>query len=449
MEPPEPRLKSRPASDSAALLREFQADVVELETRAAPRSAVWLLWTMVALVLVALAWSYVANIDRVVVAPGRIVTTAQRIVVQALATSRIEEIAVQIGQVVRKGEVLVRLDPTYARADLAQASDRASSFSAQLDRLSAESAQRNYQAKSGAEQRLQDGIYRERRAQYASTLNAHDSEIARLEAATKTNVEQSAGLRENLRILRELEDMRGRLAASQFAAKADLLEAQRRRVETETELRRMENQNAELVHQLGKARAERATFVRDWQRKIGEELVTVKRDHDATTEQLNKARQQHALIELRAPVDAVVLELAQRSAGSVAKEADPIVTLVPLDAPLEAEVEIRAADIGFVRAEQSARIKLDAFPFQKHGTLKGRVRVVTEDAFAKDDRGSTTLTYRARIVFESRELRRVPDRFRLIPGMSLAAEIRIGERTVLEYLLYPLWQAFDEGLREP
>lgn len=437
-----------PARAARAALHEFQPDIIALEQNPLPRVAHVLLWTIIGFIVAAIVWAWLAEVDRVVSATGRVITTAQRIVINPLATSQIVELPVEVGRIVKKGDVLVRLDPTFARADLAQFSERAASVSAQFDRIEAEIEGRGYNGAQG-EERLQADIYRQRLAQHQSTLRAHEGEIRRLESALTTNREQAAGLRENHRVLSELEAMRAKLAQTQHAAKAELLEATRRRLEAETEMKRLVNQEAELRHQVAKAQAERSTYIQDRQRRSSEELVAVKRERDAILEQVKKARQQQELVEMRSPADAVVLEIAQRSAGSVAKEAEPIVTLVPLDAPLEAEVEIRASDIGFVRAGQQARIKIDAFPFQRHGTLQGAVRTVTEDSFQKDERLGANVVYRARLRFETTTLRHAPENFRLIPGMTLTGEIRVGERSVLSYLLYPLIQTFDEGLREP
>lgn len=441
----------RAAKEPARHVRDFQPDIVALEDNPMPGGAQWLLWIVLAFVAVAIAWMALAEVDRVVVAPGRAVTTAQRIVINPLVNSQVVDLPVSVGQVVRKGEVLVRLDPTFAQADVAQLTDRLASVSAQYERLAGErkGAVPGNGAELKEEQRMQADIARQRQAQHRSALRALEDEVGRLESALATNRQQSQGTRESYRVAVELEQMRGNLAKSGHVTKSDLLEATRRRIEIETEMKRLESQEAELRHQLSKARAEREAYLQDWQRRIAEDLVSVKRERDALAEQLKKALQQQQLVDLRAPADAVVLEVAARGSGSVAKEAEPIVTLVPLDAPLEAEVEIRAADIGFVRTGQKARIKLDAFPFQRHGTLQGTVRTVTEDAFQKDERVGSTLVYRARVTFDTRALRQVPETFRIIPGMTLTGEIRVGERSVMSYLLWPLIQTFDEGLREP
>jgi hemolysin D len=153
-------------------------------------------------------------------------------------------------------------------------------------------------------------------------------------------------------------------------------------------------------------------------------------------------------VALTAPADAVVLEVAKRSIGSIVREAEPVFTLVPLDVPLEAEVLVEARDIGHVGPEQEVRVKLDAFPFQKHGTASGVVRTISEDAFTDEGKGERSF-YRARVVLTDSRLERIPETFRLIPGMTVVAEIKVGRRSVLSYFLYPLLRGLDESIREP
>src|SRR5262249_39050731 len=160
--------------------------------------------------------------------------------------------------------------------------------------------------------------------------------------------------------------------------------------------------------------------------KSAEELVQARRDHDAAVKQLDKAARRNAVTVLTAPADAIVLEVAQRSVGSVMKEAEPLYTLVPLDSPLEAEVSIEGLDVGHVETGAEARMKLEPWPFQKHGTLSGRVRTISDDTFTPDPKkeGQQRPYYKARVEVTAIEMRNVPASFRLIPGMAVTAEIK-------------------------
>jgi len=132
---------------------------------------------------------------------------------------------------------------------------------------------------------------------------------------------------------------------------------------------------------------------------------------------------------------------------------------VPLDAPLEAEVQIGAGDVGLLHLGDPARLKLDAFPFQRHGTVPAALATISEDTFAHEqgdgqsqsagaDKGGEAF-YRGRLDLGTVSLRNLGSHVRLLPGMALTAEIVIGRRSVISYLLYPVMKGFDEALREP
>jgi hemolysin D len=108
--------------------------------------------------------------------------------------------------------------------------------------------------------------------------------------------------------------------------------------------------------------------------------------------------------------------------------------------------------VGHVKAGDKVHIKLDAFPFQKHGTLEAKVRTLSEDAFKRETTSAdagTDAYYVSRIDLGSAKLKNMDPHARLLPGMTLTAEIVVGKRTVLSYLLWPLTKGLDEAIREP
>jgi HlyD family secretion protein len=242
--------------------------------------------------------------------------------------------------------------------------------------------------------------------------------------------------------------MRNMLFDNQTGSRLSVLEARSLRLEVEGDLEQLRRQEAELAHQIEGLRAQRQVFLEDLRRATLEELAEVRSDHELLSEDLRKAEYRRQKVVLTAPGDAVVLDVADRSVGSVVREAEPMFTLVATDQPVEVEVAVDTSDIARVQPGQSARVKLTAYPFQKHGTATGIVRTVSGDAFAPED-GTRLPFYRARIELTDVALRDVPESFRLLPGMTVLAEIHAGHRTVLSYFLYPLLRGLDESVREP
>jgi HlyD family secretion protein len=447
----------KPHADSVAG-GAFLSEAEEIEKQAPPWQARGTLYLLAAVLISAAIWASFAKVDRIVVGRGKLITTTPTLVVQPLEPSMIRSIDVQVGQVVKKGARLARFDPTFASSDLSQLATRHASLDAQVKRLEQELAgeRAGSVAPGNAEEALQSRIFFERRANFESRVLALDEDVKRLMAAVDGNRRREAVLRERLNTMLEIQRMHEKLGEGQYVPKLKILETQRERLQIEHELEQSRDSAAQLARELAKLEADRAAFEKDWRQKIMEELVVVRRDRDAIADQLRKAERKSELTIVTAPADGVVQEIAKRSAGSVLKEAEPLLTLVPLDAPLEAEIQIDARYISYVRAGDRARVKLDAFPFQQYGVIKGRVRTVSEDAFVRTEGNGDEQTsgreayYLARVAFEDLSgLRGVPQDSRFLPGMTLTAEVIFGDRTVMSYLLYPIMRSLDEGLRSP
>lgn len=182
-----------------------------------------------------------------------------------------------------------------------------------------------------------------------------------------------------------------------------------------------------------------------------EALVKARKEEKGVSEGLIKANRMNELVVLTAPEDGIVLDLAKRSVGSVVQPAEPVLTLLPLDAPLFAEVMIGAGDAGYAKSGDEVLIKLDAFPYQRHGTLSGRLRSIRMDTGQGGPSPAPTgnLTHRGQVELTADRLRALPEGTRPIPGMSVTAEIKVGSRSVISYFLYPVIRGLDESIREP
>jgi hemolysin D len=434
----------------------FQSDACAVEHAPVPRVARSMVWLLLLVIATAVGWACVAKLDRVVAATGRIITPVPKLVVQPLEISSIRKINVEPGQTVKKGDVLAELDPTFAHADQAQLEKRRELLEAQIARMRAEVIDADFVAgrDAGADYLVQQALFAQRRRERDLKVASIDQQLAQVEAAL-VGTRTGAGLLDSqLGLARELEQMRDKLAAAGNVAKSVLLESRQKRLEIEVSQKAATDRLVELQHQGAALIAQRAGFLEEWHRTTAEQLITAQTERGDIVEQIQKAERKSSLVLLRAPEDAVVLEVADRSPGGVVQEAETLFTLVPIGTTLEAEVEINASDVGYVAVGDSVRVKLDAFPFQRHGLLQGRLRTVSEDAFVRrpGDPGATdgpANYYRARVQLTTTQLRNVPEQTRLLPGMGVRGEILVGDRRVITYFLYPLIRAFDESLREP
>ena len=434
---------------------EFLPDADAIERGPLPRFVRVTLHVMLLAFVSFILWACLSPVEKIVVAHGRLVNPLPNIVVQPLETSIIQSIDVRVGQIVKKGQVLATLDPTFSAADESQLRIRLQSLDTQAAGLRAELSGKPGAAVtsgSSADAQLQSQLSNERKANFEAQKTKMDQNIARLKAGLETNKHDQQILALRVKSLREVEAMQEQLMAEQFGAKMHLLEARDRRLGVERDMDMQRNKAIEMASELASAEAERSAFDKSWRQKAMEDLLTASRDRDGINEQLAKADKRLKMIQMVAPADGVVLEIGKLSVGSIVREAEALFTLVPLGAELEAEVQIDSLDIGYIKPGAVTHLKVDAFSFMKHGMLEGKVRTISQDSFKRDatdkNGGGMDAYYLSRIQYKG-ELKKMTEGTRLLPGMTVSAEIVVGHRTVMSYLLYPLTRALDESIREP
>jgi HlyD family secretion protein len=171
-----------------------------------------------------------------------------------------------------------------------------------------------------------------------------------------------------------------------------------------------------------------------------------------------KQAHKHGQLELEAPVSGIVKDIASHTAGTVVNPGTILLTVVPVDEPLIAEVQVKNQDVGFIAPNQTARDKVSAFPFQKYGMLDGEVMHMGADStdtasgrseeINPESRLGVASHYKARIRIAEQRLTRNNENHALLPGMQVVAEMKLGERTVLEYLLSSVAKVVNEAGRE-
>jgi hemolysin D len=439
-----------------AVVSEFQSDAIEVEEHTPPRFARVTLYCVVALILAAVGWAAGSQVDMIVAAQGKLITTRPNLVVQPLETSVIRQIHVRAGDVVNRGDVLATLDPTFSQADLDQLRTRVAAFDATINRLKAELGGYDFVVTDTAnpDDVLQGEMFLQRRTFYESQLRNFDAQIASALANLKTSHDEEAVLVQRLETVRSIETMRGTLMDKEVGSKLNFLLSRDARLEVETNLSRIRGNQADYEHKVEKTRADRQVFVEEFRRTAYQDLVETLAKRNSAAEDLKKVELRRQLIMLSAPADSIVLEIANRTVGSVVREAETLFVLVPRNVPLQAEINVEGKDIGRVAVGQPVRIKFEAFPFQKYGTGSGNVRVISHDTFAPDTKGEGARRipapyYRVLVDVTDTKLRRQPERIQMIPGMAVTAELKVGRRSVISYFLYPLLRGLDESIREP
>lgn len=452
-------MSARQEAATNRMLLEFQSPTIALISKPVPAVAHYATYLMASMLAVFMVIAGTVPIDRVVTASGRIVSQSSNMLVQPLETSIIRSIDVAVGQRVKKGDLLARLDPTFSGADFASLESQTKSLQAEVDRLTAEANNKPYIGDSTGPGQLQAAIFKQREAERGFKVETYRQKISSLEAAMVKAQGEIRSYSAQMRIASDMLAARQRLEREGVGSKFNTQQA----LSTLTEQQRALNGSTQTAisakQDMDALIAERDGYVQQFRGETSQQLNEAGRKLADATEQLSKARRRHDLVDIRADRDAVVLSVANVSVGSVMNAAEPFITLVPDDATMELDAAIPATDVGFVRVGDPVVIKFDAYRFFEHGYAEGHVRVVAPDSQANPLEGPDKpkletaplgpTVYRVKLSIDTMKLTDVPPDFRLQPGLGASADIKVGKRTMANYMLARVMPSLREGMREP
>lgn len=426
-----------------------------------PRSARGTTWVIASMVLALTVAMGIIPVDQVVTAPGVIVAQSPTILVQPLETAIVRSIDVREGQTVHAGDLLAHLDSTFAAADLGALTSQVATLKAEVARLQAEVQGKPF-TYSGSDPNmvLQASIFGHRHAEFESKVDDYNNRISELNVEITRALADAAGYRSRLGVAANIVQMRQRLQDLEVGSKLNSLTAADTHAEMQRAMTNAQHTADSAKLQLAAMRSERDAYVQGWKADAAQSLSTAAQQLTDAREQLNKANLRRQLVELRADRDAIVQSVAKVSVGSVLQSGEQFMTLVPTDAPLEVEANISGRDSGFVHIQDPVSIKFDTFAFSQYGMAEGTVRIVSPDSFnpqseqrnptgALPPLPTTEPFYRARISIDKVGLHDVPAGFRIIPGMPITADIKVGKRTMLSYLMNRVLPIAQEAMREP
>lgn len=438
-------------------VRQFQSETEAIRQVKEPLSTRITLYVLVAFVLSGLALISFTMLDRVVQSQGgKIVPVGQVAVYQALDQSIIKSIDVREGDQVRPGQLLATLDQTFTSADVSQYKAQIASLEAQVARDEAELAGKPLVYPESQDRDvqnynlLQKALYNQRIAQYNAQITSFDSKMKQTEATINKLRGDDSRYRQREEIAQKIEDMRTTLAEHGTGSQLNMFASQDTRLELIRTIENTHNSLVESQNTLASISADRDAFKQQWFAQLSQELVKTRNDLDAARSSYEKAAKRQDLVRLTATDPAMVLTIAKLSVGSVLKPGDPLITLMPLDTALEAEIKIASRDVGYVRAGDRCVLSIDAYNAAEHGTAEGVVRWISEGAFTLDeDNKPVEAYYKARCSVDPSHLVAVPSNFRLLPGMTLTADINVGRRSVAMYLIGGMLHGFGTAMREP
>ncbi|MDO9234417.1 MAG: HlyD family type I secretion periplasmic adaptor subunit [Aquabacterium sp.] len=412
-------------------------------------------WGLMILFVLALLWSFFGQVDIVAVAPGRIIVSDRTKVIQPLEASVVKKVLVKDGERVQAGQVLVELDPTMASADKASVQEQRKASASEVMRTRAllqslSNSKLLTPILRGPEADLINDSATQAQLQsewqdISAKLNKLDAEATRRQAEIATVQQTIAKLEATVPMAQTREADFKKLVDQGYISGHATQDKTRERVELERDLIVQRARLLEAQSTLKETEQAKAAYRAETLRALSDRLALASSKHSQLESDASKANQRERLTQLTAPVAGVIQQLAIHSVGGVVTSAQALMIVVPDSATVTAEVTIANQDIGFVDAGQLAAVKLETFPYTKYGTVAAKVDVVTADAVTDEKKGSY---YPATLTLVAKDMLIDGKRVNLSPGMNITAEIKTGQRRIIEFLLSPVQRAGNESLRE-
>jgi adhesin transport system membrane fusion protein len=400
---------------------------VELRT---PRTSRLVLLCTLALLVVGVVWAHFAVLDEVKRGNGRVISSRQTQVLQSLEGGLVLEILVREGDIVKQGQVLMRIDDTKFSADLGEVRERRASNAARVARLQAEV--------TGAEKPIFSEELMKLAPQIVETeQNLFTARVKKISQDIDVLAQQETRLAGSLKLLsREVEITRNLYA---------------QKVVPEIEMLRLERQASEIRGQLAETQSRITNIKTAFRSQSEEDLAKSRGDLAVLEENIKSAQDRVRRADLKSPVNGIVNKLNVTTVGAVVQPGANLMDIVPLDDSLLVEGRIRPQDIAFIRAGQDAVVKITAYDSSVYGSLKGKVERISADTIADDkpERGEKGETfYRVMVRTDKNHLGTSETPLPIIPGMVSTVEILTGAKSVLDYVVKPARMLRDEALRE-
>ncbi|PXY94741.1 hypothetical protein DKK76_07010 [Frischella perrara] len=425
-----------------------------LEVQETPPSPIgrFILWSIVILLVIAIAWASLSKVDIVAATRGKLVVNELSRPVNSAVTAEIVEVLVKEGEHVEKGQSLIKLNSASLVAQLEEniLQQKINRFHiARLELLYEHYLNRpaplilsdNFQLESPL---LAQQISMQLQAEVEDDYN--EKEVFKLNQQIITaqieNYQIQKEMAENLLpIYREQYEALNSLYKKDMTSKDSLLEIQKKYLEAKFTVNSADAKVKEMRANYAQIDAQIKSHVADKIREIEREKIQRLNQNDILSAQQKQLEALIAQYELKAPIAGIVESLVYRDAGAAVEAPQELLKIVPEDEKLIAEVWVSNQDIGFLRRNQLAAVKIDTFDFTRYGWIEGKLLNISSDAIDDKDLG---LVYKAVIELSTNHLIIDGQTIKLESGMSVSAEVKTGQRTVLSYLLSPMMEALDD-----
>ena len=412
-------------------------------------SAVSLLLFAVSMTL----WASFSFVDKTVSTRGKFTNTAPNIEIQATGSSVIEELNLERGQYIKEGQTIAILDGTVVNANLKIVQDKINAVKNKILRLELQKKsilKKSLISDSSSElDTINKEILNKQFDEFIIKMKTFSSDLLRLDKEIVSMSKDKKLIQDQLKIKINIEEGKKKLFENNVGSLIDILNSTDQRISVSRQLHSTESNIEKLKYQKTTIVNQKKSFLSEKLAGIAGELSSFNDQLLQLNEELIKNELEKRNLNIKSPVEGIVLNLPTVTIGSLLNKGESIVKLVRTGLPLVLEIDIDPKDVSDVFDGDPVSIKIDALPFQQYGDLQGTVDYVSDDTVQESLQGEPGAYYRGRVKVEDSELLALPEDFDLTPGMLASADLKVGKRRLITYFTNPILKSLSSAMREP
>lgn len=408
-----------------------------------------------ALFVVFVAWASFAEVDEIARGDGKVIPASKTQIIQASEAGVVQEIAVTIGQVVKKNDLIIRLDNTLNTSSLGEQQAKARALQARIARLQFEQSG-NLEGSFPCPPEIQktapeiceneQKLLVARRENFEVKLSVLKSRLDQRENELDEATANLDRLTKNLAVSDQEKALVDSMVKKGLMARTEQIRVEREQTELQGQL----NLAGETIKKTKGAITEAQLQVNELGLQLQQEalsdLTEALADLSVVDETIRGATDKVARTDIRSPVDGIVNTLELNTVGAFVQPGAVVAGIVPTSETLLVEARVSPRDVAFIRPDQDALIKVTAYDFSIFGGIEGKVSNITADSLVDQKTGEPY--YQVRVSTDKSTLERDGKAYSIIPGMICSVDIKTGRKTILNYLLKPINKARQEAMSE-
>lgn len=424
---------------------EFKPLLVEIEDKPLNPLGRSLLWIIIAIIFFGVLWLYLAKVDIVVSARGKVIPSGEIKTLQPIETGVISKLLVKEGEFVHKGQLLIEIDPSVTETNLDSKVKNLELLELEITRIMALIKNTSFQVGTS---RVDKDLLATQKLIYTTTKKGHEQQLALIKQQKLQVDQQIESAKIDVSRLQQHSDNvqkkeKDLLEVIDIIAKNEYDDVHKQAIEYEEQIHMKEHDIVQLQEKLNELKQQELLTTQDYQNKLLEELTKKRKEATLLKVEIESIKFQKAKQSISSPVDGYVSKLMVHTIGGVVTPAEKLILIVPKDAPLIIKATVLNKDIGFIKEGMKAELKIDTFDFQKYGLIDAVVTHVSDDAIEDEKLGPV---YEVYLKPKKNYLMVKGKKEYLSSGMSVTVELKVGQRRVINFFLYPLIKYLDEGM---